>query len=126
VTIAEIQERLERKFRDDYRLVRQKVANCTDDDLSIMLADALTSSHWHPSPEGDTTTTWEYYWEYHGNEHDWADWYPDPEYTSDPETTRKEWYGHRVDKVTFCRAIRDELASRFDREFIHEQVGYDS
>jgi hypothetical protein len=84
---------------------------------------ALTGSLWRHGPEGDTATYSDFcFWEEDG----WADWYPDPEYTSYPETNREEWRGCSVDKVTFCRAIRDELASRFDRGYIHEQVGYDS
>ena len=31
-----------------------------------------------------------------------------------------------INRPTFCCAIREELASRFDRSSIHEMVGYDS
>ena len=46
--------------------------------------------------------------------------------------TSSEWdFGtaHEFDSYTCCRAIRDELVERLgylEREFIHDQIGYDS
>jgi hypothetical protein len=127
--IDEIKARLAIKFADEYKMAREAVRGYSTEALigelesySKELRAQFARLHvWDCSYMNGSEGLWNAgrtSKELHHYECPWA-W---------SEVRAKQYIDIEfdVDGNVWCNVIRDELAFRFDRDFIHEQVGYDS
>jgi hypothetical protein len=140
VDIQEIKRRLEAKHAEDYQIARQVYRETPTKLLEIQLAELEKQlPRFGDALPINTDLLGEYqnfcpndvwvYLEKDPPKEEWID--EDHGYGWTDEHGREFFsqvhaFGTKIDLMTTVRAIRDELAHRLNREFIHEVTDYDS
>jgi hypothetical protein len=138
--IDELKERLNRKHANDYAIAREIISESSADDLETELREmegwlprfGQTILVWRPYIDNEEFENGKWVWlienppeeeiNYEGSVPKWKDrrgwvWYYEPD---------QEGWGSHINLMAYVRAIRDELSERHSREFLQDQLLYDS